>query len=430
MMPEPESSASRPARILLLEAGTGPGGSVNFARDFVLHVDQSKLDVITGLYFSNPSKTLLELQNIGFPVVFFQALQPTAPKTSAGISALFDTSLKSLRKLRTAARILGQFFRVQLPLIWKVWRFIKRESIDIVVLNQDVHFHVPGVLAATLAGRPCICRKAGGIGEARLLKHFLNPFVDLFVSISKATEADQRNTPGTRKLVNIYEGLDLQRFASPPAKEITRESLGIPASKKVVAAITRITVGKGLPEFIRMAAAVSQRYPKVVFLIVGDEGPDGGTLTQELRDLVHSLDMNEHVIFTGWRDDIPSVMRCIDIFVHCPTTFIEGLARTCLETMAVGIPAVVSENGGMPDAVINGLTGFVVPPGDVADMAESILALLENESRCREFGERARVRVEKFFDAEQNTQKLQEQILEYARPARRFELRGAKVRVT
>jgi glycosyltransferase involved in cell wall biosynthesis len=430
MMPEPESSASRPARILLLEAGTGPGGSVNFARDFVLHVDQSKLDVITGLYFSNPSKTLLELQNLGFPVVFFQALQPTAPKTSAGIPALFDTSLKSLRKLRTAARILGQFFRVQLPLIWKVWRFIKRESIDIVVLNQDVHFHVPGVLAAMLAGRPCICRKAGGIGEARLLKHFLNPFVDLFVSISKATEADQRNTPGTRKLVNIYEGLDLQRFASPPAKEITRESLGIPASKKVVAAITRITVGKGLPEFIRMAAAVSQRYPKVVFLIVGDEGPDGGTLTQELRDLVHSLDMNEHVIFTGWRDDIPSVMRCIDIFVHCPTTFIEGLARTCLETMAVGIPAVVSENGGMPDAVINGLTGFVVPPGDVADMAESILAFLENESRCREFGERARVRVEKFFDAEQNTQKLQEQILEYARPARRFELRGAKVRVT
>jgi len=416
--------------MLLLEAGTGPGGSVNFIRDFVLHVDQSKLDVITGLYFSNPSKTLLELQNLGFPVVIFQAPQPTAPKASAGISALFDASLKSLRKLRTAVRILGQFFGLQLPLTWKVWRFIKQESIDIVVLNQDVHFHVPGVLAATLAGRPCICRKAGGIGEARLLKHFLNPFVDLFVSISKATEADQRNTPGTRKLVNIYEGLDLQRFLSPPAKQITRESLGIPASKKVVAAITRITVGKGLPEFIRMAAAVSPRYPKAVFLIVGDEGPDGGTLTPELRGLVHSLDMNEHVIFTGWRDDIPSVMRCVDIFVHCPTTFIEGLARTCLEAMAVGIPAVVSENGGMPDAVINGLTGFVVPPGDVADMAESVLALLENESRCREFGERARVRVEQFFDAEQNTQKLQEQILEYARPARRFELRGAKARAT
>jgi len=430
MMSEAESSPARPVRILLLESGTGPGGSVNFIRDFVLHVDHSRAHVIAGLYFPNPSKTLEELRTRGFPVVFFQSTRPTARKTSAAVSSLFDTSLKSLRKLRTAARILSQLIRIQLPLTWKVWRFIHRESIDVVVLNQDVHFHVPGVLAAKLAGRPCICRKAGGIGEARRLKRFLNPWVDLFVSISKATETDQRNTPGTRKLINVYEGLDLQRFASLPTKEVMRESLGIPGRKKVVAAITRIEVGKGLPEFIRMSATVLRRYSDVVFLIVGDEGLDGGTLTRELRDLVQSLDLDEHVIFTGWRDDIPAVMKCIDIFVHCPTTFMEGLARTCLETMAVGIPAVVSENGGMPDAVLDGITGFVVPPGDIEDMAESVVTLLENEARCREFGERARMRVEQVFDAAHNTRKLQEQILEYARPAKVLAVRGAHLRVS
>jgi len=430
MMSEAESSPARPVRILLLESGTGPGGSVNFIRDFVLHVDHSRAHVIAGLYFPNPSKTLEELRTRGFPVVFFQSTRPTARKTSAAVSSLFDTSLKSLRKLRTAARILSQLIRIQLPLTWKVWRFIHRESIDVVVLNQDVHFHVPGVLAAKLAGRPCICRKAGGIGEARRLKRFLNPWVDLFVSISKATETDQRNTPGTRKLINIYEGLDLQRFASLPTKEVMRESLGIAGRKKVVAAITRIEVGKGLPEFIRMSATVLRRYSDVVFLIVGDEGLDGGTLTRELMDLVHSLDLDEHVIFTGWRDDIPAVMKCIDIFVHCPTTFMEGLARTCLETMAVGIPAVVSENGGMPDAVLDGITGFVVPPGDIEDMAESVVTLLENEARCREFGERARMRVEQVFDAAHNTRKLQEQILEYARPAKVLAVRGAHLRVS
>ena len=430
MMSEAESPPSPPVRILLLESGTGPGGSVNFIRDFVLHVDDSRAHVIAGLYFPNPSKTLEELRTRGFPVVFFQCTRPTAGKTSAAVSSLFDTSLKSLRKLRTAARILSQLIRIQLPLTWKVWRFIHRESIDVVVLNQDVHFHVPGVLAAKLAGRPCICRKAGGIGEARRLKRFLNPWVDLFVSISKATETDQRNTPGTRKLINVYEGLDLQRFASLPPKEVMRESLGIPGRKKVVAAITRIEVGKGLPEFIRMSATVLRRYPDVVFLIVGDDGLDGGTLTRELRDLVHSLDLDEHVIFTGWRDDIPAVMKCVDIFVHCPTTFMEGLARTCLETMAVGIPAVVSENGGMPDAVLDGVTGFVVPPGDVEAMAESVVTLLENEARCREFGERARMRVEQVFDAAHNTRKLQEQILEYARPAKVLAVRGAHLRVS
>ena len=430
MMLDAESVASHPVRVLLLESGTGPGGSVNFIRDFVLHVDHSSAHVIAGLYFPNPSKTLEELRSLGFPVVFFRHTRPVGPKTSAGFAGLFDTRLKSLRKLRTAATILSRLIRVQLPLTWKVWRFIKREAIDVVVLNQDVHFHVPGVLAAKLAGRPCICRKAGGIGEARRLKRFLNPCVDLFVSISRATETDQRNTPGTRKVVNIYEGLDLQRFASLPAKNAMRESLNIPAGKKVVAAITRVEVGKGLPEFIHMAASVIRRYSDVNFLIVGDEGPDGGALTRQLRDLVHSLNLDEHVIFTGWREDIPSVMKCVDIFVHCPTTFIEGLARTCLETMAVGIPAVVSENGGMSDAVENGITGFVVPPGNIQAMAESVLKLLQNEAQCREFSKRARMRVEQFFDAAQNTRKLQEQILQHARPVKILDLRGANIRVS
>ncbi len=430
MSSEFESRASSPTRILLLESGTGPGGSVNFIRDFLLHVDRATTHVITGLYFSNTSKTLEEIRRLGNPVVFFKHSRPGAPKNSTGFWALFDERLKSLRKVRTAATILSRLIRVQLPLTWKVWRFIKREAIDVVVLNQDVHFHVPGVLAAKLAGRPCICRKAGGIGEAIRLKRFLNPGIDLFVSISKATETDQRNTPGTKKVVNIYEGLDLQRFASLPAKEAMRESLGIPEGKKVVAAITRVEIGKGLPEFIRMAATVIRRYPDVVFLLVGDEGLDRGTLTGELRNLVHSLDLHKHIIFTGWRDDIPAIMTCVDIFVHCPTTFTEGLARTCLETMAVGIPAVVSENGGMPDAVVNGVTGFVVPPGDIKAMAKSVLMLLENEARCREFGQRARLRVEQLFDAAHNSRLLQEQILQCTRPAKVMELRGARLRAS
>lgn len=419
-----------PIRILLLESGTGPGGSVNFIRDFLLHADHRTAQFLVGLYSPNPSKTLEEIRKLGHPVVFFKHRRPVARKTSAGMSGLFGTRLKKLRKLRTAATILSRLIRIQLPLTWKVWRFIKHEAIDVVVLNQDVHYHVPGVLAAKLAGRPCVCRKAGGIGEARPLKRFLNPGVDLFVSISKATETDQRNTPGTKKVVNIYEGLDLQRFRSLLAKEAMRESLGIPEDKKVVAAITRVEIGKGLPEFIHMAAAVIRRYPDVVFLLVGDEGPDGGTLTRELRDLVNSLDLQEHLIFTGWRDDIPAVMNCLDIFVHCPTTFTEGLARTCLETMAVGIPAVVSDNGGMPDAVADGVTGYVVPQGDIQAMVEAVLRLLEDDSRCREFGRRARLRVEQLFDAAHNSRQLQDQILKCARPAKVLELRGEHVRVS
>jgi glycosyltransferase involved in cell wall biosynthesis len=427
MTPEFESCASHPVRVLLLESGSGPGGSVNFIRDLLLHVDHSTAHVIVGFYSHNSSKTVEEIQRLGYPVVFFNRKQSVVLTGSARFSALFDRSLKRLRKVRTAAKIFSRFFRVQLPLTWRLWRFIKRESIDVVVLNQDVHFHVPGVVAAKLAGKPCICRKAGGIGEARKLKWFLNPCIDLFVSISRATEADQRNTPGTKMVVNIYEGLDLQRFSSLRPSSYMRASLGISEGRKIVAAITRVEIGKGLPEFLEMAAVVIRRYSNAVFLLVGGEGPDGGALTRELIRLAHALDLDERVIFTGWRDDIPSIMNCVDIFVHCPTTFTEGLARTCLEAMAVGIPAVVSDNGGMPDAVVNGVTGFVVPPGDTNAIAESVLTLLENEALRREFGLRARLRVEQMFDATRNSRQLQAQILQCARPADLFKLRGAQV---
>src|SRR5580704_17969351 len=80
MMPGSESATPRLVRILFLESGTGPGGSVNFLRDFLLHLEHSKAHVIVGLYFPNPSRTLEEIQSLGYPVVFFNHTRLVAPK--------------------------------------------------------------------------------------------------------------------------------------------------------------------------------------------------------------------------------------------------------------------------------------------------------------------------------------------------------------
>lgn len=403
---------SRPARVLLLESGTGPGGSVNFLRDFAVHLDGDKLRPIVGLYLPNSSATLKEIRSMNVPVIVFGAHRPSEPATGS-VSKLFDTRLKRIRVLRTAVRIASRALLIQLPLAWRLRRFIREEAVDMVVLNQDVHFHIPGVLGARLAGVPCICRKAGGIGEARRLKRLLNSWVDLFVSISKATEADQRATPGTKRLINIYEGVDLSRFDHLPAKEVIRKELGLPGCKKVVATISRIEKGKGQIEFIRMAALILEHYQEAAFLIVGGQQAVDGPLLAELKTLARSLNIEDHVLFAGWRDDIPAVLKAIDIFVHCPTTFIEGLARTCLEAMSAGVPAVVSNNGGMPDAVVDGISGFVVPPGDIEAMAGSVLTLLKDQDFARECGRRGRSRVEQVFDMARNARALQDVLLEF-----------------
>jgi glycosyltransferase involved in cell wall biosynthesis len=408
-----------------LESGTGPGGSVNFLRDFAVHLDRGRLSPIMGFYSPNSSRSLNEIEQLGVPVIIFGDGQPSPEPAAGYISRLFDTRLRRIRRLRTAARIVSRALTIQLPLAWKLRRFIKNQAVEMVVLNQDVHFHVPGVLAAKWAGVPCICRKAGGIGEARRLKRLLNRWVDLFVSISKATEADQRDTPGTRRLINIHEGLDLTRFGGLPLKQAMRKQLGLPDGKKIVASISRIEKGKGQIEFIKMASLILKRYDAVAFVIVGGREPEDLPLLSELKALVHALHVENDFIFTGWRDDIPAVMTAVDIFVHCPTTFIEGLARTCLEAMALSLPAVVSDNGGMADAVLDGVTGFVVPPGDIERMADAVLALLTDESLARECGRQARRRLEQEFDVVGNGRALLEVLLEYAHPSGHSPVRAA-----
>ncbi len=410
-------SRPRAARVLLLESGTGAGGSVNFLRDFLLNVDVTEMDSRAGFYFPNTSNTLKEIEKLGFSVTIFSTALPSA---SGGRPGVFDRRLKKIRFVRSLYRVGLRLLTIQLPIAWRVLRYIRKERIDLVVLNQDVHFHVPGVLAAKLAAVPCVCRKAGGIGEARRLKRVLNPWVELFVSISAATDTDQRQTPGTKRLIKIYEGLDLSRFANPASREAMRDEFSIPPGKKVVAAISRVEKGKGQMEFLQAAAQVLQRYSDVHFLVVGDQGSEGGSLMNDLNAATRTLGIEQSVVFTGWRDDIPAVMACVDIFVHCPTTFIEGLARTCLEAMAMRIPAVVSDNGGMADAVEDGVTGFVVPPGDIGGIADVVTRLLTDEKLCQEFGLNARRRIERLFDMTSTSRQLQEALLE-AIPDRRPE---------
>ena len=97
---------------------------------------------------------------------------------------------------------------------------------------------------------------------------------------------------------------------------------------------------------------------------------------------------------------------------------------TCLEAMASSVPAVVSDNGGLPDAVVDGVTAFVVPRGDVERMTDAVVKLLADETLAREFGRRARRRVEQVFDMATNGRALQEILLQYAHSSRNLPVEG------
>jgi len=171
---------------------------------------------------------------------------------------------------------------------------------------------------------------------------------------------------------------------------------------------------KGHSELVEAAASVVKHYEEVVFLIVGDNANSmSGPFVKSLKNRIQDLGLVHHFFFSGWRTDIPEILSLADLFVHCPTTWIEGLGIAHLEAMAMGKPTVVSDNGGLPDAAVDGVTGFVVPPGDVDGLSSAILKLLNDDELSLRLSRNARQRVEELFDMKKNTRKMEALLQEY-----------------
>ncbi len=396
-------------RILFLTTGKGHGGPTSFLYYLLTYLDSGRFIPTVAFYFPDAGPDIQKIEALGVPVFFLSRKEDS--DNNGSVQPLFGRFLpRIVRKAIVLLKLLLRIATTDIPATLRLCQLIRREKIDVVVLNNDVHYHLAGVLGTKLAGIPCICRKAGGIGEGRIYKKFLTPLVSLFIAVSKATEDDQRiNNPGTRRLVTVHEGINLELFDTRAPNSGIREEFGIPPSRKVVVSVSRLDWGKGHRELLNAVALIAGAERDVVFLIVGD-----GVTRDELTAQARSLNLGDRVIFTGWRNDISAVLSMADIFIHCPTTSLEGLGIANLEAMAMGKPTIVSENGGLTDAVVDGVTGYVVSPGDERRMAEAIMKLLDDEQLARRLGKNARKRVDRYFNIKKNVRMLEMLMAEVA----------------
>ena len=399
---------------LFLESGGGRGGSTHFLYDLVRSLDPTWRAPVVCFYFRNDGPDTRRIRSLGVPVEFLSD-RPEPVEYVPFQFLLGRSRWRWWHAIKVVLRFGLRTILYDLPQLWRLHSILQRQRVDLIVLNNDVHYHVVGALAAKLTRTPCVCRKAGGIGEAPRLRVLLTPWVDAFIAISRATERDQLATcPSTRKLVTIPEGVDLRRFSPRTKSEGLLAELRIPAGNKVLGCVARIEPGKGQEDFLRACALVLRRHPDVTCLVVGDCDPIHSGFARHIEALATELGIRGQVQFTGWREDVPELLSVLDIFVHCPTTFIEGLGIATLEAMASGKPCVVYDNGALSEVVLDGVTGFVLPIGQVERMADRILALLEDEGLRQRMGLEARRRAEREYDIVKNVQALENVLESYA----------------
>ena len=170
-------------------------------------------------------------------------------------------------------------------------------------------------------------------------------------------------------------------------------ALGIPAGAPVVGQIAALVDHKDQPTLLRAAVRVLARRPDVRFVIVGD-----GERRAALAEQAAQAGIASSVVFTGFRDDVDRLLPAFDVF--CLSSHMEGLGTIVLDAMAFARPVAATAAGGIPESVVDGVTGRVTPTRDDAALASALLELLDDPARARRMGEAGRRRFEERFSAE------------------------------
>jgi glycosyltransferase involved in cell wall biosynthesis len=182
-------------------------------------------------------------------------------------------------------------------------------------------------------------------------------------------------------IVTIHNALDLESLNSSVnlnKKVGIRDEYNIPENAFILVLVALLRPRKGVEVIIKAANLVLEHFPDVYLLIVGNddisEDPDYGT---KLRALTSELCIEQKVIFTGFRDDVPAILKQSNIMV-LPSLFGEGLPMVILEAMALGIPVVASNIEGIPEIIEDGVNGFLVNPGDVEELSNKVIQVLKD----------------------------------------------------
>jgi glycosyltransferase involved in cell wall biosynthesis len=191
------------------------------------------------------------------------------------------------------------------------------------------------------------------------------------------------------RIVVIPNGVDLSRFAMPADRAQLRHALGMPATVKLVAVVSRLAALKGIEDFIDAAALVARRHDDVRFLVVGEPSPiNNRAYVDGLQSRARDRGLTDRVIFTGLRSDVPALLSAVDVSVM--PSLNEALSNVLLESMAAGAAVVATDVGGTAEALVDGNNGVLIPPGNPTVMADAIVRLVDDPAYARELGENAR----------------------------------------
>lgn len=303
------------------------------------------------------------------------------------ISSLQDRGLAHVNLIGVRATALARvFFRLR--------RFMQEGQFDV------VHTHL---LHGSFIGQTAA--RSAGVRARVLTRHFTNDAfggsrllgaldkrsltgASYIVAVSEAVRSDVLEQGISEKKIRvIHNGIDIERFDRVLEQ---RQAASVPDVFEI-STVGSLTPRKGHEFLIAAVAEVIKKHKDVRLTIIG-EGPE----RRRLEALTGSLDLNGHVKFTGFRDDVAELVSASDIYAHSAIYEPFGIALT--EAMALRKCVIAARTGGVSEIVDDGRTGVLVKTGNVAQLADALLWAYEHGPETRQMAAAGRERVETLFD--------------------------------
>jgi len=185
------------------------------------------------------------------------------------------------------------------------------------------------------------------------------------------------------KIEVIYGGTDLEKFNWQIKADKILKEFNVPQGSIVVGIIANVRKWKGHTLLLQAAQQIVKTYPRTIFLVVGDAD---NSLGSQLKKTAAETNLQNNVIFTGYRQDIPQLLAAMDFTVNCSYSG-EGLTGALRESLAMKKPAISTDVGGNRELIIDHKTGLLIPANNLQALVEALSYLLENPGERIKMGE-------------------------------------------
>jgi glycosyltransferase involved in cell wall biosynthesis/O-antigen ligase len=387
--PREEPAGDERTRILYVHPSDELYGSDRVLLELLRRLDRSRFDPLVALStdVAYAGRLTRRLRLLGIPVV------------SLRIGVL-------RRRVLTSPTRLARFALDVLVSTGRLARLLVEERIALVHANTVTVF--PAAIAARLTGRRLVWHVHELVtprpGRA-LLNALVHRLAHRVVVVSEAARAALGRSSRAEVIPNGIE---------------TRERLGPPAAPPLVAYVGRLSARKGPLVLVRAIARVAERHPAARFVFAGDEFAGATAVQEELLEEARRLSVASRVELRPFAEDVTALLADATVVVT-PSILPESFGLVLLEAMASGRPVIASDHGGPREIVVDGETGFLVPPGDEAALAAALDRLLSDPGLAMRLGEAARARARERFAIEHTVARFEALYDELASPRRREE---------